>query len=97
MEISHVLYKLSPVGLSMSNAFKVSKKSTFKVLKDNTIVYDLWHISLQILHWNYYYNYPFWRNLKFADHCSSRDPKVWQAQQVHQELLVRKVQQETQV
>ena len=36
-----MLYKLSPVGLSMSNAFKVSKKSTFKVLKDNTIiVYD---------------------------------------------------------
>ena len=36
-----MLYKLSPVSLSMSNAFKVSKKSTFKVLKDNTIVYDL--------------------------------------------------------
>lgn len=26
-----------------------------------------------------------------------QDPKVWQAQQVHQDLLVRKVQQETQV
>lgn len=35
--------------------------------------------------------------LELKDLLVHRDPKVWQAQQVHQELLVRKVQQETQV